>query len=91
MDARPLPTTIPGEFYGFFWDVDPTKVNPAQKPHFVINQLLDKGNLSAARWVIRNFSYWNGVFWARYLNMPREEVRCLHPSYLAMRRMHWPF
>lgn len=105
--AKPrIPTRLPKELHRFFWDVDPKKVNPAQKPHYVINRLLDKGDLEAARWVLRNFSQdtiietlktmrdfspWNGRFWARYLNVPEEEVTCLQPSYLTMRRAHWPF
>lgn len=101
-----LPTSIPPSFYQFFWDVDPKKVDPSKSPYYVINRLLDKGNLEAARWVRRNmpedliietlktmrdFSPWNGTFWARMYNLHREEVKCLQPHYLAMRRQHWPY
>lgn len=106
MTNPPLPTKIPPSLYQFFWDVNPAKVNPSEKPYYVINRLLDKGNVEAARWVLanfpketiretfrklRDFSPWNGRFWARYCHIPEEEVLCLHPSYLTMRRMHWPF
>lgn len=106
MKQKLAPASLPPSLYRFFWDADPARVNPSEKPYYVISRLLDKGNLEAARWVlnsfpketivetfkkIRDFSPWNGVFWARYLDIPREEVRCLDPSYLAMRRMHWPF
>lgn len=106
MDTKHLPVSLPSTLYRFFWDVQAENVNPSVHPHFVINRLLDKGNLDAARWTLRNFpketivetlrkmrdfSPWNGRFWARYLHVPEEEVACLHPSYLKMRRMHWPF
>ena len=103
---KKLPTKLPKEFYRFFWDVDAEKVNPGKSPYYVINRLLDKGNLEAARWVlhsfpketiietfrkIRDFSPWKGVFWARFLEISREEVRCLDPSYLAIRKQLWPY
>lgn len=101
-----LPKKLPPSFYQFFWDVDAKKVNPSESPYYVINRLLDKGNLEAARWVVRNFpkeiivetikkmrdfSPWNGVFWGRYFNIPREEMKCLDPSYLTLRKTHWPY
>lgn len=106
MTSQALPTKLPATLYQFFWDVDATKTDPSQYPYYVINRLLDKGNLEAARWVLHNFpkhtivdtlkrmrdfSPWNGRFWSRYLEIPEEEVACLQPSYLKLRRMHWPF
>lgn len=106
MEIKALPTSLPSSLYQFFWDVDAATVDPSAHPYYVINRLLDKGNLEASRWVLKNFprevivetlktrrdfSPWNGRFWARYLNVPEEEVACLQPSYLTMRRMHWPF
>lgn len=106
MESKGLPTSLPASLYKFFWDVDAAKVDPSLHPHYVINRLLDKGNLEASRWVLKNFSRevivetfrtrrdfspWNGVFWAKYLGIPREEVRCLEPSYLAMRKQLWPY
>lgn len=101
-----IPTKLPPSLYQFFWDVEAKKVNPGKSPYYVINRLLDKGNLKAARWVRRNFpeeliietvkkmrdfSPWNAVFWARLLDIPRQEVKCLDPSYLKLRKMHWPY
>ncbi|MBI5614083.1 hypothetical protein HY947_04125 [Candidatus Gottesmanbacteria bacterium] len=106
MKTSNLPTKIPKELEHFFWDVKASTVNPSKHPHYVINRLLDKGDLAAARWVIRafpktviqetlkkirDFSPWNGVFWSRYLDIPREEVQCLNPSYLKMRKQLWPY
>lgn len=100
-----VPATLPPEFHRFFWDIDASKLNPQEKPFYVINRLLDKGDLVAAKWVLktyprddivdtfktmRDFSPWNGNFWANYLNIPKEEVKCLDPSYLKMRKTLWP-
>ena len=101
-----LPTTLPKEFHKFFWDIDATKLDPSQHALYVVNRLLDKGDLEAARWVLkefpkdiiletfkkrRDFSPWNGVFWSRYLQIPREEMACLEPSYRKLRTQLWPY
>lgn len=104
--ACSLPTSVPSELHLFFWDVDAQKLNPSKNPNYVINRLLDKGNLQAARWVLKNFpkelivetiktrrdfSPWTALFWAHYLNIPRQELKCLNPHYLKMRKTHWPY
>lgn len=101
-----LPKKLPASFYQFFWDVDAKKVDPSKSPYYVINRLLDKGDLSAARWVVRNFpkeiivetikkmrdfSPWNGTFWARMYDLKREEVKCLQEPYLSLRKQLWPY
>lgn len=99
-----LPQKLPASFYQFFWDVDPKKVNPRTHPYYVINRLLDKGDLSAARWVRRNFpeeliketiktkrdfAFSTIIFWARLLNIPLGEIKCMQEPYRSMRKMHW--
>lgn len=84
MADQPLPTSIPSSLHRFFWDVDATKLNPSEYPLYVINRLLDKGNLEAARWVLRNFSKEmivdsmkhgapmlaiNATFWSHYFDV----------------------
>lgn len=106
MFNKKTPTKLPKSLYRFFWDVDVGKLNPAKKPYFVINRLLDKGDVEAVRWVRRNytkkqitetftrlrdFNVKVGTFWSLILNIPREEIVCLQPSYLKMRRTHWPY
>ena len=101
-----IPTKLPASLYKFFWDVEAKKVNPGKYPYYVINRLLDKGNLKAAQWVRhsfpeelimetlktkRDFSPWNAVFWSRFYNIPREEMKCLDPSYLTLRKQLWPY
>jgi hypothetical protein len=106
MKKTSLPTRLPSSFYKFFWDTDAKKVNPSKHPYYVINRLLDKGDLKAVKWVRKNFSQevivatlkkkrdfspWTAVFWSRFYNIPRGEMVCLEPHYLAMRRQHWPY
>lgn len=97
---------LPRSLWKFFWDVDPAKIDYTLRAPYVINRLLDKGDLEAARWVLktypketiietfktrRDFSPWNGTFWSHYLQIPREEVACLEPSYRMRRKTLWPY
>jgi len=97
---------IPKSLHQFFWDVDVKKLDPNNKTYFIINRLLDKGNVEAVKWVrksysenqikytfkhIRDFNPKVGRFWALFLQIPEEEVVCIQPSYLKMRRQHWPY
>ncbi len=106
MTSQQIPQKIPQSLHQFFWDIDVKKLNPAKHPYYVINRLLDKGNPEAVRWIlahfprelivetfkkIRDFSPWNGRFWANYLDLPTEEVACLQTSYLKQRRELWQF
>ncbi|MDO8609114.1 MAG: hypothetical protein Q7R95_01070 [bacterium] len=101
-----IPIKIPASLHRFFWDVDVKKLNPAEKPYFVISRLLDKGNVEAVKWVrtnfseqeikkvfatIRDFSPEVGSLWSIMLQIPRNEVLCLQQSYLQMRKTHWPY
>jgi hypothetical protein len=90
----------------YFWDVDVAKIDFKNDYQYVINRLLDKGNLAAASWVLHNyspelitktlktrrdFSPKSGTFWANYLNIPLTEVACLKPSYRQSRKQLWKF
>ena len=97
---------IPKSLHKFFWDVDVTKLNPEKKPYFVINRLLDKGDIEAVRWVkktysnkeikdtflkLRDFNAKVGAFWSLYLPIPQKDVLCLQTPYREMRKTHWPY
>ena len=97
---------IPKNLRQYFWDVDVDKLDPSQKANFVIQRLLDKGNVEAVRWVnkhytssqikkcfisLRDFREKVGNFWSLYLDIPKEKVICLQKPYLTMRKMHWPY
>ena len=101
-----MPTNIPPSLYKFFWDVNPQKVNPAEKPYFVIQRLLDKGNLEAVRWIrehfkptiiqktlrdYRDFSLRSASFWGLLYHVPLSEIKCFHEPYLTTRKTLWPY
>lgn len=106
MPESSIPDHLPPSLYRYFWDVKADEVNPNTSSIYVIHRLLDKGNIGAARWVLRHFpreyiietlekmrdfTPRNGTFWATYFGLNEKEVACLNPSYLKQRRQLWPY
>lgn len=98
------PTRLPKELHRFFWDVDAASLNPAERPQYVINRLLDKGDLEAVRWVLstysnpvivravtgsRDFSVKSATFWGLYFGIAREDFKCMQQPYQRMRSINW--
>lgn len=101
-----IPKKLPKFLYQYFWDIEAKKLDPSKYPQYVINRLLDKGDLKAARWTLktfpkklikktlqtmRDFSPKNASFWALFLKIPKKEMRCLQKHYLQLRRELWPY
>ena len=97
---------LPKSLHRFFWDVDIKKLDPRNKPYFIISRLLDKGNIEAARWVKNNFgskmigetirkykdfSLQSASFWALIYKVPREEIKCFQEPYRSQRATLWPY
>jgi len=95
---------IPSVFNKYFWDVDVK--NLSRKPLFVIQRLLEKGDLKSASWVMKNydkktiekafttlrdFSPKVANFWKLFLNIPEDKIVCLQKPYQKMRKSHWPY
>jgi hypothetical protein len=104
MNIPHAPTKLPRSLHKFFWDVNAAAVNPQARPTYIINRLLDKGDIEGARWVLvhfptsmiiasitraRDFSARSATFWARYFDIPKEDFLCLQEPYRALRLTHW--
>jgi len=78
--------------YRFFWDVDPSHLESAIHATFVIERLLDKGDLWALGWLRKTFSQEQIIrvikntrslsprsarFWVLYFNLDSKDVRCM--------------
>src|SRR3989338_11584503 len=102
----PLPTKIPKKFYPYFWDTDPRRINPSEKPLFVIQRLLDWNEPLAWRWVLKSFPKnsikeslttlrgWSGRsanFWGVYLNIPKGDILWNRPGFPNPPQRHWKF
>lgn len=104
MANEPIPTSLPQELHRYFWDIDASKLNPAEHPKYVINRLMNIGDVPAIRWMrrsfpeilvietvktMRDFSSKTAMFWAHYYHIPKEEILCMQEQYRSMRRTFW--
>ncbi len=79
---------LPECAYRYFWDIDPTQLEVGRYPKYVIERLLEYGDVPALRWMERRFSREEIVavlktsrrlsaksasFWALYFDLPPEE------------------
>lgn len=100
------PKRIPKRLWRYFWDVDVKKLDPREKPYFVISRLLNKGNIEAARWVqrhyvkeqvqetlqnYRDFSLRSGSFWGLIYKVPLSKIKCFQEPYRTSRKTLWPY
>lgn len=95
---------LPSAFNKYFWDVDVKNIS--RRPFFVIQRLLDKGDLKSASWVLENFDRKTikkalmtlrdfspkiANFWKLFLKIPEDKMVCLQKPYQKMRKSHWPY
>ncbi len=97
---------VPKEFQ-FLLQSAPIDEWDAQKnKNYVIGKFLHEGTIEAWRWMFHTYSKKDistvfktardlnekdALFWAHYLNIPAEEVRCLQPGFQQMRKQHWAY
>ncbi len=75
-----------------FWDVDFDRLRIPGHERYIIERILELGDVAEVQWMFRNFpreqiiqalrrsrslSRKSAVFWASMLNVPRRSIRCL--------------
>ncbi len=106
MKRTKTPKKIPKRLWHYFWDVNVKKLNPQEKPYFVISRLLDKGSVEAVRWVRDNyldeqiretlqeypdFSLRSGSFWGLIYKVSLSNIKCFQEPYRNTRKTLWPY
>lgn len=94
------------KFKLLFWDTDYRKVDPKKKPHYVIERVLEYGDIPHVRWMRRYFrtdeikevvtsasalSPKAANFWADFYQIPKNQVKCLTKQSLKRRKTFWPY
>ncbi len=95
---------LPEFIHRYFWDIDPAQLEVSRRQVYVIERLLEYGDLPAVRWMEERFSPEEIVqvvcqsralsplsanFWAKMLDIPLEEVRCLSKPFRQQYRTIW--
>ena len=101
-----MKTRLPEFLRPCFWDVNFSNLTVEGNSEYIINRLLDKGNLEAVLWVrqaypaelvrkvlttYRDFSLKSASFWGLIYDVPKSEIKCFQEPYHTMRKMLWPY
>jgi hypothetical protein len=96
---------LPTDLHRYFWDVDATRLNVRRYRQFVIERLLEFGDVEAIRWTRRTFgdetikdvvgrsrrlSRRTANFWRLILDIPKEQVACLSKRSTKRQKVFWP-
>lgn len=89
-----------------FWDIDFEKLDVKKYPRYVIERILEYGDLKHVRWMFKTYpkrtivetvkksrqlSLKSANFWADYYHIPKDEVLCLTKSFREIQRSIWPY
>ncbi len=89
----------------FFWDVKINKLNKEKNADFIIERVLEHGDLEHMNWLFANYGKEKIIkviktskrispkvanFWKIYLKI-KGKIQCLEPQYLKMREKIWPY
>lgn len=92
-------TQLPQSFRSYFWDVAFEELEIERSAHLVIKRVLDRGNLSDIRWLLKTYGKGKikkvvmgtrdlarptGNFWADILGIDKREVPCLQKPYFPI-------
>lgn len=87
---------LPSEYKRFFWDVDFAALDRRAHQRYIIERLLEVGDLPAVRWLLasyaspdiidvithtRSLSPRSATLWALYFNLNPTEVPCIQKSW----------
>lgn len=90
----------------FFWDVDFSKLDFAKNQDFVIERILEYGDIRGISWLFKTydkktirevlmnkhgFSKKTANFWSKILDVDKNEIQCLKKSYQKIQKTHWPY
>lgn len=99
-------TSLPKFLYRYFWDIDARKLNPQKHSQYVIQRLLELGDIESVRWVRKNFSQKQiketlcetrqmtlktANFWSLLLGVNKKRIKCLQKDFRQTQRAIWHY
>ena len=97
---------IPTAAQRFFWDVNLSSLDMRRHAYFIIERLLEYGDVESVRWMLRIYSRRRitrvlkttrmltpkaANFWAMYFEIPKRQIPCLNISFLKKQKNFWPY
>ena len=106
VDVRAGDEPLPDSLRHLFWDTDFDRLRVPGHERYIIERVLEYGDVPEVRWMMRRFSreqiaqvlrcsrglsLKSARFWALILGIPSEEVRCLSASFRQQPAKIWPW
>ena len=97
---------LPKFLWPFFWDTDPKKLDVEKRSKYIIERVMDWGDIPHVKWMLENFSKKelkntliktrnlfkkSAYFWANFLQVDPEETKCLSKAYQKKHPTIWPY
>lgn len=97
---------IPDSFNKYFWDVDLNKLNITKHSGFIIERMLEFGNIEVLRWLYNTYpinsikdtlkksralSRKSANFWSIFLDIDKGEIECMRMSSQKMQEKIWKY
>lgn len=91
---------MPSAHHRFFWDCSPDQLDVDQNAPYIIERLMESGDMDAVRWMLgayprekiiqvlkstRSLTPKSAHFWAFYYNINPSEVPCTRKSWFPQR------
>ena len=97
---------MPAFLKRYFWDTDFSSIDPQKFSTYVIERILDLGDMDAIKWLkeeysqkditsvvkhTRRLSHKSANFWTIIYNLNPKEVLCMTKSFREKHRQFWRF
>ncbi|MEK7513505.1 MAG: hypothetical protein AAB430_02825 [Patescibacteria group bacterium] len=97
---------LPKQFHKFFWDINPVKLDTAKYHKYVIERLLNLGDLESVKWVKDTFGRQKIIdvvktgreinrktanFFQIIYNIPKKEILCFRRESQNKLSAIWPY
>jgi len=88
----------------YFWDVDFLKLRKDKDSHFIIERILELGDIKSIQWMRKNFSKKeikrivmssrrlsprSANYWALVFKLNRDKILCLNKSFQKKQKIAW--
>ena len=97
---------LPKFLYPLFWDINPKKLDVNKCSRYVIERIMERGDIPHIKWMLRSFSNaWfrktlcnshqlskkAATFWSLFLKVPQKDILCLSKEFRKKHRAIWPY
>lgn len=97
---------IPQFLHKHFWEVDASKADIQKRAHYIIERLLEYGDVDAVKWMVRTYpkktiievlktsralSKKSANYWALVFDVPKSEILCFSKQFQKSSRAIWNY